>query len=708
MSDFGRIDTGVVLRNNQPLRMNLADVAGRAIRIISILSISIATHQAAAQITTRSDTVGKLLNLWHKEGSAAGLGGVTYENRDDAHSLFRSSEWPQLKVYAPSDDEKKDRRHVGLANVIRQQVWFGNCSMAAPAENGGTLPRIYESQPDGYRFLLNQYLNNNLFFYPSHQDHNPGWNGLGGWGDLYVANTPYMIVSQGSSYTDQPFLQAFVSAMAALPPDTQQILIKSRLLMPTLQSLFRRSNKTVRTEEDYFTGRAHPPVFRGSDIDEEKFVRLAHNLPQLAVPPVALLEVKQESPEIVPDRDFFELPFIKSEKQGDTPCAISRIFRGTAFRREMTVSARRSSDLMRRPLTFKWVLLQGDPQRVKIEPSPDGAEARISVAWHPKITSSSGLASHRVDIGVFAGNGISWSAPSFISYYMLPNESRSYGEDGRLEEICYEADNPDRGLPPSNDLRWLKLCRRLSSDVRAPGIKLLRHVLPKDDLWRLQGIADELAPRMEEWRLLSNRELNKIEADTALRNIQNTQRKRLESPQGGGGILLEAMTKALIKIAGAPDLFVTLQQHLREQSWQSPMPALDAAVSRAANYRLLERTGSEPYKLRLQSVEPTRGERARFHELNIALLSSALLPEFLERSYKPAFVDPRLTIPKAWRDVYQYDQDGTCTGWTRITNGRSYEFNRDGQLLPDGRGGRALAVKLLRDERDGRLIFSPL
>ncbi len=688
--------------------MNLANVACRTRRLIGILGICIATHQAAAQVTTRSDTVAKLLNLWHKEGSAGGLGAVTYENRDDGHSLFRSGEWPQLRVYAPTDEEKSGKRHVGMASITRPQILFGNCSMAAPAENGGSLPRIYESQPDGYRFLMSQYLNNNLFFYPSHQDHNLGWNGLGGWGDLYVANTPYMVISQGSSYTDQPFVQAFVSAMAALPLDTQRALIKSRLLMPTLQSLFRRSNKMVRTDDDYFTGRAHPPVFRGADIDEEKFVRLAHNLPQLAVPPVALLEVKQESPEAISGRDFFELPSIKDEKQGDTPCAVARIFRGSAFKREMTVSAKRSADLMQRPLTFKWALLQGDPQRVKIEPSADGAEARITVAWHPEILTASGLASHRVEIGVFANNGLTWSAPSFVNFYMLPNESRSYREDGRLEEICYDAGNPDLGLPPSNDLRWLKLCRRFSSDVRATDIELLRRVLTKEDLWKFQAIADELAPRMEEWRLLSNQILNKIEADSALRELQDTQRRRLESPLPEGGVLRDAMEKALKKIADAPDLFVTLQQRLREKSWQSPLPEIDAAVKRAADYRLLDRNGSEPYKARLQSTEATLGDRARFRELNLTLLTSALMPDFLERSNKPAFVDPRLTTPKSWRDVYQYDQDGICTGWTRITNGHSYEFSRGGQLLPDGRSGRALAVKLIRDEHDGRLIFSPL
>ncbi|MEI6533999.1 MAG: hypothetical protein WCN98_01575 [Verrucomicrobiaceae bacterium] len=688
--------------------MKIKNVAGRTGMLICISGMFIASHHAGAQITTRSDATGKLLNRWFEEGSAAGLGTVTYENRDNGHSLFRSGEWPQLKVYSPSNDGKAVKQESGLASSIRPQVLFGNCSMAAPAEYGGSLPRIYEVESAGFAFLLNQYQNNNLFFYPAHQDHNPGWNGLGGWGDMFVANTPYIVVSQGSSYTDQPFVQAFISAAAALPHDTQRSLISSQLLMPALQCLFRRSNKMVRNDDDYFTGRAHPPVFRGSDIDEEKFVRLAHNLPPLAVPPVAMLEVKQETPEVIPGRDFFELPAVKNEKLADTPCAIARIMRGSAFRREMTVSAARSVDPLQRTLLFKWVLLQGDPKRVKIEPAADGAEARITVHWHPELAAASGLVSHRVDIGVFAGNGISWSAPSFITFYMLPNESRSYREDGRLEEICYDSGNPHIGMPQSNDLRWLRLCRRLSSDVNAPGIELLRHVLPKEDLAKLQTIADEFAPRQEEWRRLTANDQKKTEAEAVLRELQESLSRRLETAGSGGVSLHEAMEKALGKIANAPDLFVTLQQRLKEQSWQSPLPDLDAAVHRVMDYQLLERTSSEAYKLCVNAASVTGGERARLRELNLTILSTALLPEFLERSNKPAFVDPRLTSPKSWRDVYQYDKAGACTGWTRITNGRSYEFNSDGHLLPDGRGGRALAVKLIRDDHDGRLVFAPL
>ena len=245
--------------------------------------------------------------------------------------------------------------------------------MSAPAEKGGSIPRLYETNPAGVLFLAKQYLNNNLYFYPSHQDHNAGWNGVGGgWGDLYPTNQPYVVVSQGSSLSDQPFIRAFVAAVAALQPDTQRRLLSTQMLMPVMQSLFRQNNRAVRHPEDYFTGAAHPPVFSMQNLDEERFVRAAHNLTAFATPPLVVLEVKSESSECQNGRDFFELPHVKDEKIADTPCVIARVFRGGAFRREMVVSARRSTDIGGRPLEFRWVLLQGDARRVTITPSNDG------------------------------------------------------------------------------------------------------------------------------------------------------------------------------------------------------------------------------------------------------------------------------------------------------------------------------------------------
>ena len=156
---------------------------------------------------------------------------------------------------------------------------------------------------------------------------------------------------------------------------------------------------------------------------------------------------------------------------------LARIFRGTAFRRTIVVSAKKSEQFSKLPLQFRWTLLQGDPARVKIEPSKNGVDARITVAWHPEIRPPAGPASHRVDIGVFASNGLNWSAPSFITFYMIPSEARFYTKEGRLDEVCYEAGNPDAGLPASDDPRWLWLGRRLAADDGAPGVKLLTQTL---------------------------------------------------------------------------------------------------------------------------------------------------------------------------------------------------------------------------------------
>ncbi len=676
-------------------------------RRIAAVILAIAT-QASAQVTTRNDTVGQLLNLWFNEGSAAGLSLLTYENRDGGHSLFNTAEWPQLHVYEPSEEEKKHGAAPGAAMAVRPLALIGNASMAAPADRGGSIPRLYEASSAGMNFLTNQYLNNNLFFYPSHQDHKAGWNGVGGWGDLYPANIPSVVISQGSSGSDQPFLRAFIAAAAALPPDTQRQLISSHMLMPVLQSLFRQSNKQVRKEEDYFTGAAHPPVFRAENIDEDRFVRNAHGLTPFAIPPLMLLAVKSETPEPQNGRDFFELPTIGSEKLADSPCVIARIFRGSAFRREMTVSAHRTGNLGGHPLQFRWTLLQGDARRVRIEPSGDGTEAKISVAWHPEIISASGLASHRVDIGVFATNGLTWSAPAFITFFMLPNELRQYRDDGRLEEINYETGNPHPGLPSSNDLRWLNLGHKMSPADHTPGGKLLREVLPDAAAKMLLRAADELSVKQERLRDLNADSKTKPQAAAALSELEANLRQRVDATMPDGRTLHEAVESAFVKLAEKQDLFTANQDAIFAAAKNSGNTTnFIAARQRAIDFRVLAGDGRGHFVLVHKPDQLTRGDIAVLHDFHLSVLALALFPEFLERSSKPAWVDPRLTMPKAWRDLHHYDSEGRGIGWTRVTNGREYEFDADGRLLPEGRGGRAVPVRYSRDDATPHLLFAP-
>jgi hypothetical protein len=130
-------------------------------------------------------------------------------------------------------------------------------------------------------------------------------------------------------------------------------------------------------------------------------------------------------------------------------------------------------------------------------------------------------------------------------------------------------------------------------------------------------------------------------------------------------------------------------------------------VKRAADFLVVEEHAAGRIALRRNPEAMTAGDRAQLYTLNLAVLATALLPEFLERSNAPAWVDPRISEAKAWRDVYRYAKDGACTGWTRITGGRQYQFDSIGQLLPDGPGGRSVRVKFVREEKTGRLIFAP-
>ena len=83
-----------------------------------------------------------------------------------------------------------------------------------------------------------------------------------------------------------------------------------------------------------------------------------------------------------------------------------------------------------------------------IEPLDGGRRARITLDWQdPRpISDKNPLISSRVDIGVFADNGVHDSAPAILSWYFPPEELRRYatGPDGapRIESIDYAS--PER------------------------------------------------------------------------------------------------------------------------------------------------------------------------------------------------------------------------------------------------------------------------
>ena len=410
--------------------------------------------------TTLKDPAGELLLQWQKDGTAAGNWGDLYDNRDGDHSDLPRSLFPTLTWIEYATEARAANLHWGLQNdLIHPGIVLGNASVA---QTGGpfwrSMPRMACSSAHGVALLYDQYRGNRLYVYPGHLDHSPGRDGLfagekGGHGDVFFANTPYLIASQGSSGSDQVFLQAIAATLAAFRPETKRRLAEQGLLMPAVQMIFRMSNKAVSHPEIYLTGVAHHAVFQGNQIDREKMVTRAHEMMPGILPPLAQIEVVEED-QPKPGRDFFSAH--KSEKHFDSPCAVARIFRGVAYRRRMVVSAEKSLDADGRPLAWRWVVLRGDARKIRIRPLDEkGSKAELSVPYHPRRPVSPGhpLESNRVEIGVFAHNGTYWSPPAFITFFSLDHEERVYDEQDRIRSVTYTgADEPGHYVDPVIEL----------------------------------------------------------------------------------------------------------------------------------------------------------------------------------------------------------------------------------------------------------------
>jgi len=382
--------------------------------------------------------VGKRLSQWFSAGTAAGHFGDLYDNWDRDHSNLNYAEFPQLAriEYRPVIASEFA---FGLQNRMQHGgVVLGNSSTANVGQPfWRSNPRQAYVNPAAMAILAQHYSHNHLYVYPEHRDHDPGRNGNDGFGDVYAANTPYVLISQGSSGSDVPFLDALACTMAAFRPEVKQRLVESGLFTPTLQQILRSSYKAVRQTDDYFTGRAHPSVFDGALIDVLKMIESAHSMTIETIPPRVRIRVEQEDSAVV-GRDYFDVS--DREHLFDTPCAIARIGRSLQYRRRMIVTARESSDLSQRPLRYQWVVLRGDASRISLNPlDAAGSRAEVSVGWHPrrKTHPDSPIESNRVDIGVFAHNGAHWSAPAFMSWYFLDNEDRDYDDQGRIRSVTY-------------------------------------------------------------------------------------------------------------------------------------------------------------------------------------------------------------------------------------------------------------------------------
>ncbi len=370
---------------------------------------------------------------WFADDTASGNFGDLYVNRDDGHSPLAVTNFPGLTPVVYSAEARQHRTHLSLPNTSFEQPVIGNSSMSmVSGPFWRSLPRAVVTDPYQPIAAFRYYVSNQCWFYPEHKDFDPDT------GDLFPANTPYYVICQGSSFSDQPFMEAFAAAMAAFQPETKRLLVARKLLAPTLQMIFRATQKTVKKPEDYLTSAAHPVVFEERNMDVAALVTMAHALKTEEIPPLVALRAVTES-QAEAGVDYFD---VRPEGLFDTPCAIARVVRGVARERRMTVEAAASTNL--RDLKYQWVVLQGDPKKVVIKPlNESGSRVEISVAYHGRfrLQDASGapqaMTSSRVDVGCFVKVGAYHSAPAFVSFYYLPNEERVYRDDGQILSVDY-------------------------------------------------------------------------------------------------------------------------------------------------------------------------------------------------------------------------------------------------------------------------------
>ena len=572
-------------------------------------------------VTTQPGPAGDLLRKWYAEKSAAGNVGDVYDNRDRGHSGLDLSQFPQLSKTVYNELALKHR--LDWAATLRRLPLptFGNSSTSAGVPDGGSNPRMMYTAPGGLRGLYAQYTANNLYIYPEHCDYKPGHNGSPGYGDLYPTNTPFVFISQGSSGSDQPFMHAVPMTMAAFRPEVKKKLVQHGLLMPTVQMIFRSTDKQLSGPGDYLTGKAHPPVFDGAWVDPLAMIRMAHEMTADTIPPMAQLTVVEEdSP--VRGSDYFEAEG-RTEELGTTPAVIARVVRGRSFSRRMLVSAANSFDRNRRPLEFHWVLLRGDPQKVSIKPlTGRHVAAEIVVNWHDRrpIAAGSPMESSRVDIGVFVHNGKYYSAPAFITFFFLDSEARTFDPKGRLLEIGYGSGEVDVQAP------WL---------LSVP----LRSMLADPYLFRKSG---------------------SVAAQVLRTPAQKTAFRNLSQRFVHWGLFREA--------ADSPEKLVLTP--LRKAADTDP-----AALTRFEKDLL-----------------------QRFHGEWLGQFVYRNVAGFPFRAY---YVDPNISPRKSWRDVYHYNAQENCTGWTRYDDDRAAEFTADGKLvLEKDAAGKPSKTQAVRYEQE--------
>lgn len=370
---------------------------------------------------------------WISEGTSLGNVGDIYENRDGGHSMLAVGDFPGLVNVVPCLQAKTAGLNLDHPNTIYPDcAVFGNISRA---RHGGPYWRSLgraSLTDSGLAARMNLlYRCNQFWIMPAHMDF-----GKKNIGDVFPGVAPFQFITVGSSWTDQAPLRAALAASASFPRPTKDEIVRRHLLGPTMQWLMRRTRKGVNTEEDYLSTKAHPTAFDGASLDAVRLVETAHALRPDQIPPVASLSLINSRRNPIrypaPVRDY---PDAITEVLYSTSSAICIVLRAVEGKRTFLFHAR--TDGKNDSDSFTWRVVHGDSSAVKIVATGDAPDITPERGF-VKIVIDRRTVTNRIDVACFAKTDSStWGAPSFISFFPVPQETRIYRPDGQIESIDY-------------------------------------------------------------------------------------------------------------------------------------------------------------------------------------------------------------------------------------------------------------------------------
>jgi len=391
------------------------DAAGRSRDQVIVVDVRLPPDTPEICENPAAAWCGFLRERW-AAGEAAGNLEDFYNNRDGGHANY------------PIDKHSRQLRGLPGGHATLLSPWptrnvVGNASVYYQGPNAANMERFFSFNNAEFDTKVRIYEANHIFWYPAHTD-------IFGSGDLFHFNAAYSNTTVGSSGSEMDEVARTFVAWAAFKPDVKMRLVERGLLAPVTQMLLRRNR--VQTDAQYLTGAAHTSGMSDipADLAERRYLELAQAANAITVndiPPLARMRVVRE--------DFTAAD---REQLATNVWGVHRIWRREEGTREIVLSAEDSFDLNGRPLAFHWAVLRGN-KWVKIEPlDAEGRSTRIVLSYpqryqfEPVQPGGETNSTTRLDVGLFAHNGVSYSPPAIFTVHALDSETRFYDLTGRM------------------------------------------------------------------------------------------------------------------------------------------------------------------------------------------------------------------------------------------------------------------------------------